>query len=218
MPDAIADGIWTSPQVDGPPRYSAPLPHTSALYVVEQDYVCDWDNFTPQALNTAFDLDGSYKLVFEGDPQNAGAAVRRWTRRYAQVPGSWTDAGGDYAYNFIAISEVAALPQGRNSQVLEVPLRIQRDYFLVGSGGTYADYAAMVGAATIPQQTYTLTLYPSAYATRLTAIGADTPTTPSAEQYLGWVAAGTEIAVDTSVFSRWMGNIFVRETRYVKAR
>lgn len=218
MPDTLTDGIWSTPQPDGPPRYSPPLPHTSALYLVEQDYMMNASSFTATALNSLWDLDGSYYLVEEGPPQSPGAEVRKWTRKYAKVPDSWSEPGGDYSYNFIGIVPFGSLPEGRSRQVLEVPMRIQRDYYLCGIGGTYATPQAMVDAVTIQQQTYYLTLYPSAFVQLLTQIGADVPTTPSSEQYLGWVNTGTEIAVDTSVFSRWMGNIFVRETRYVKAR
>lgn len=218
MADTLTDGTWSSPQVDGPPRYFAPFQHVSTLYVVDQDYSSNVSGFTATALNTTFDLDATYYLVEEGQPQNIGAAARKWTRRYAKVPDSWSESAGIYAYNFIGIISFSALPEGRSRQVLEVPLRVQRDYFLVGSGGSYSTIEQLVLAQTIPQQTYYLQLYTSSYVQTLTPIGADVPTVPSAEQYLGWVASGTEITVETSSFVRWMGNIWCRETRYVKAR
>jgi hypothetical protein len=218
MSDFLRDGNWSSPQIDGPPRFSAPLPNTSALYLLEQDYLCDEISFTPTALNTVSPDFPTYYLVEEGSPQSPGSGVRKWTRKYAKIPDSWTDAGGNYSYNFIGIDSLPSYPTGRNRQVIDAPLRIQRDYYLVGTGGSFATYEALVLANTIPQQLYYFTLYQSAYVDKLTPVGSDVPTTPSGEQYLAWVSSGAEITVDTSVFSRWMGNIFVRETRYVKAK
>ncbi len=218
MPDTLTDGNWTLPAVDGPPRFIPSLPFTSKAFYFEQDYVQNEMDWVATALNTASPDFPTYVLVEEGPPQSPGSGVRHWTRKYAIVPDSWSEPGGDYSYNFIGIVSFPSLPLGRTRQILEVPLRIQRDYFLIGSGGSYPTDVALVAAQTIPQQTYYLTLYPSSFVQLITAAAADVPTTPPAETYLAWVAAGTEIAVDTSVFVRWMGNIWCRETRYVKAR
>lgn len=218
MPDILTDGNWTQAAVDGPPRFIPSMPYTSKAFYFEQDYVQNELDWVATALNTTSPDFPSYVLVEEGAPQSPGSGVRKWTRKYALVPDSWSEPGGNYSYNFIGIVSFPLLPTGRVRQVLEVPMRIQRDYFLVGSGGTYGTEALMVAGATIPQQVYALTLYPSSFVQLLTAIGADVPTTPSSDQYLSWVNTGSEIAVDTSVFVRWMGNIWCRETRYVKAR
>lgn len=219
MPDTLTDGIWTLPQVDGPPRFYAPFPYTSKKFYFDQDYVQNELDWIETALNTPSPDFPSFILVKEGDPQSPGSGIRRWTRTYAIVPDSWSEPGGNYAYNFIGLSGVPVLfPLGRFRQVLDVPMRVQRDYFLVGTGGTYADEVALVAAKTIPQQVYTNALYPGVFVQALTNSASDQPTTPSLETYLGWMAAKTEITVDTSVFVRWNGNIWCRETRYVQAR
>ena len=41
---------------------------------------------------------------------------------------------------------------------------------------------------------------------------------PSRTQYDAWVAAGQEIVAEDSTVARWMGNIYVRQTKYVVAK
>lgn len=218
MPDTLTDGNWSIADVDGPERLTAPIPNTEKKYIIEQDMVINVESFTALALNTPHPTFPLYKLVFETPTQPAGCGAVKWTRRYAMIPDSWSEPTGDISYNFIGIGPTVAVPISRIRQVLEVPMRTQRDYFLVGAGGAYATEAALVASQTIPQQTYYATLYPTAFVDQISSVLALLPTSPSAETYLGWVISGTEIAVDTSIFVRWEGNIWCRETRYVKAR
>ncbi len=41
--------------------------------------------------------------------------------------------------------------------------------------------------------------------------------TPTADEYAGWVANGTRMIVEPSRVTRWKGNIWERKTRYIKA-
>lgn len=47
---------------------------------------------------------------------------------------------------------------------------------------------------------------------------ANPSTNPTVAEYAQWVANGQEFVAETSVVERWLGNIWVRKTRYVKAR
>jgi len=44
------------------------------------------------------------------------------------------------------------------------------------------------------------------------------PTVPTRTQYMAWIKNQTEIVAEDSKLTRWQGNIFVRETLYIKAQ
>lgn len=219
MADILRDGNFSVALEQGPARLIAPFPHTNTRYVLEQDYTVDFDSYSPLALNTAHPTLPTYKLVIEGALEDMGGGVAKFTQTFAQVPDSWSDSSGNYAYNFIGFYGVFGVNvtdiTGRDRFTKTVPVRIQRDYFMVGSGGSYSDFTDI---PLIAEQKY----YANGDTNLETNWLADSPpfsvaTNPSRTTYEGWISGETEIAVETSTRVRWMGNIWCRETRYVVA-
>lgn len=237
MPTILEDNGWTVATEHGPSRLSAPFPHTTALYVLEQDFMVNEANFSPLALNTPHATLPAYKLVSEGPPTIEGG-VRTWTRKYAQVPDSWSEINKTLVYNFIGFwgvilansngnlnsSEVAGRP--RRSRAVNV--KAQHDFFLVGPGGLASEFFISVSSETkYYSPSIGLDLQPVEidYLTD-TVMGGTTlvaSTTPSMSTYRGWMASDAasgdsfSIIVQASNITRWMGNIFQRETLYIKA-
>ncbi len=220
MADTLTDGVFTVASVHGPARLIAPFPHTSARYVLEQDYLINFDNFTPLALNTAHPTLTSYKLVLESPLDPFGCGVTKFTRTFAQVPDSWSDSSGNYAYNFIGFYGAWGINitdiTGRDRFTRTVPVRIYREYFMVGSGGSYSDFTDIPLNA---EQKY----YANGVTNLETNWLADSPpfsiaTSPTRTAYEALITGEDEIVVETSTRVRWMGNIWCRETRYVQAQ
>lgn len=223
MTNIIEDGGWTSAQTDRASKLSAPIPAINSDYVLEQDYVCNRDNFSPLALNTAHPDLPTYKLVSESPLQDVGCGAVKWTRTYAQVPASWSEPAGNIAYTFIgqlpyqfvftpsSISKSGRLPYSK-----VVPVRLQRDYFLVGTGGSYAT-AELIPL--IAEQTYKQLDLISGLPIVSDFVFDSPPyalaSIPTLTAYLALV--GSEIVTQASNVTRWMGNIFCRETRYIIA-
>lgn len=149
-----------------------------------------------------------------------------WTRTYAQVPDSYSEPAGLMAYTFIGwapyqfvITNSTVTRSGRPPYSKIVPVRLQRDYFLVGIGGSYATAELIPKTA---QQIYTFPDIVSGYPVPSQFIWDSPPfpsaTTPSLTAYQDIITAVGEIVVENSTVTRWMGNIFCRETRYVLAQ
>lgn len=219
MPDILEDNGWTLPAVIGPARKLKPFQHTTDHHIIEQDYVQNFDNWTPLALNTPYPTDPNFVLVQEKDPEDHGGGVVKWTRVYAKVPTTWSEAGGTYSYSFIGFLGVWGLNvtniTGRNRFVETVPVKITRDYYLTGVGGTFA---TSLDITPINEQKY----YLGDVKIVVDFLWDNPPftnsPTPTRAAYEALVLAGSYIAVESSVVSRWMGNIFVRETKYIKAK
>lgn len=235
------DGTWTAAYAVTGPVFSSPIPNTTAQYVLEQDFMQLRANWTPLALNTPHTSSvlayPQFRLVSEGPRADMGEGICRWTRTYAKVPDSWSEQNGTVSYNFIGylgtggVNVPDAVPQ-RERFVKVVPVRLQRDYFLTGPGG---DYLTDKDIPLLEEQEY---YYPSRQNGEVIHVPVDylnsketiviTPggseiefdydTIPSRKNYKKWVKQGSEIIPETSHVARWMGNIFVRETRYIVAQ
>lgn len=215
------------------PVFSAPLAGVNSQYVLRQDWQQPLANYTPLALNTAHPDYGTYYLVSEDNFQDLGGGQTRFTRTYAQVPSQYIEYG-NYAYNYIGflpVSIYAGLFQiasdGRERFTDNSRAKFVTDFYMVGSGGSYAD------ANLIPEITLTIyrigdtfgsTTNQYAFTDFLTyAALVATPTVPSREDYELLVTADAadltsfSITAENSRLTRWMGNIWKREARYVKA-
>ena len=222
------------------PVLSSPIPATSAEYVLLQDFMQLRANFAATALNTAHPSAGltpdfsAFVLVEEGERRDVGNGLVRWTRKYALAPEAW-DYSESYAYTFIGFQGLIAnysgfgggtfnpvVATGRIPQSWVVSSRVHNEYFLVGAGQTYASSAAI---PVVKRQQYlspvsgALAPCPVDYIWDAITGGTDVAaTTPDRTTYEGWMTAGTEIVSEDSRLTRWLGNIWLRQTRYVVAQ
>lgn len=237
------DGTWTAAIATGLPVLSQPFVGDSGFYVLNQEYQQFAENFTPLALNTAHPdaTYTAYKLVSESPNQDIGNGIVKWTRTYAKVPTTRNDYA-TISYNFVgfygAIADIATVTSfpivGRNRFSNNVTCRIQYDFYLV-DGTTYATPASIptiierryyIPLGTISGGVFTATYTRDTLNDLATGKATDSiydkaswgnlvPTYPTLTEYLGWITAGTEIVAEPSQISRWMGNIYVRSTKYI---
>lgn len=260
--NVIIDGDFSTAAVQGPPRFSAPFDGDNTFYLLEQDYVISLLSFAPIALNTGSPDYANYFLVKESTPEPVGVYdVVKWTRTYAKIPASRIDPSTvsyrfiGYAGNMGVLNLTAQLAAagfsgyvpGRPPNAQTVPLFITNEYFMVGTGGSYPDFASIpinlaqkyytsAGSFTIAAGVGTFTPYfppvggttdiangtPTDYLTEST-VGSPyffvaVPTVPSRTVYQALVSAGSLIVVEDSSISRWIGNIYCRVTKKVVAR
>jgi hypothetical protein len=223
------DGDFTTATAVGAARKSFPIEGRNDSFIIEQDYMQTFADFSALALNTPHpDVPTAY-LVAETPLQDLGGGIARWTRVYAQVPATYTEPGGNYAYNFIGFegnffyvdedgNPVAI--SGRDRFTESVPVQITREFFLVGTGQTYAT-AEQIPVISAQKYYYENSTVPVlALFNPITTGGVTYPgTTPTRTAYEAMVAANAfNIVVEDSLVTRWMGNIWMRETRRVKAK
>lgn len=232
----------------GAPRFGAPFAGDAAVYKLEQDFMQFTANYSPLALNTAHPDYATYYLTGEGALSDAGGGISKWTRTYCSIPvtrNDYTSMAYAFIGYFGQIASLATDPNfpvvGRPRQTRTVTCRVQNDYFLCAAGQTYTTPSAIpIILATkyyIPQGSVTVSTgifiyaYPPPGSTSDMNNGTDTdliwdpaavsgiiPTVPSRTTYQGWINAGTELVAQASVISRWAGNIYQRQTKYVIAQ
>lgn len=114
-----------------------------------------------------------------------------------------SEPGGTVTYN-----SLRKVQPGRDPKTEEVWSKLQMDYFLPGitTGVTAPEDIPVISALEIFDNTGRET-------TSFTAT-----TSPTITAWRSTVAAGTWVAVVSSVPRRWMGNIYERATRYVRAK
>jgi hypothetical protein len=235
--DILEDGNFVLAQVNGPYRLSAPIPDINANYLLEQDMMQNDINYVPLPLNTNHPTLPLYKLVSEDQPTTTGG-VRQWTRTYARVPAQWTDTA-TLEYLFIGwggtfVSD-GRFPggidptsvQGRERFTKSVNAKIVYDYFLVGIGGSYLT-KQLIPVTQKTRYYYNVGgIFPAGkvdvnYIWDITG-SFGTASTPSLTDYFDLCntdAAATDsfsLVAESSRVTRWKGNIFQRETIYVKA-
>ncbi len=236
----------------GKARFSQPFMGDNGEYLLDQDFQVDIGSFAPLALNTVHPDFATYHLVGESPLQDLGGGQMKWTRTYAQVPALRNDYSS-ISYNFIGylgvfpvqIGLTPGSPQllGRPRFTAVVNCRIQSDYFLVGTGGSYTIASAIPQIYEqkyyVPSGTWQASgitfvfvplytdptlqaLYgiPCEYIYDTTgplALSIAVPSVPTRSQYDAMRIAQTEIVAENSSLSRWRGNIYVRTTKYVVA-
>ena len=150
-----------------------------------------------------------------------------------------------YIAVFIGVSTTTVPGRARFSK--SVTARVQYDYFLVGST-TYPTVASIptiqaqkyyfrIGTLIESSGSYTWTAkyalgssddinqgIPTDYITDDTSISTSSfqygviPSVPTRSTYMGWITNKTEIVAEDSQVTRWMGNIYVRSTKYIIAQ
>lgn len=210
------DGDFTVATACSAARKSFPIPGDNTSFIVEQDFMQFFANFTPLALNTAHPTFTNAYLVEETPLQDLGGGVARWTRRYATIPAT-RDEYETFAYHFIGFYGVWGINvttvTGRDRFTKTVVSRLKHEYFLCATGQTYETPDLI---PIIPAQAYEFNGIATDY------LGDSPPfsvaSDPSRTEYEAWIAAGTEIVAEDSRVSRWLGNIYERVTRYVVAQ
>lgn len=230
------DGAVTSAQVQGGPRKSFPFEGDNASFVLEQDYIVALTSFSPLALDTAHGTYTNAYLVKESQQENIGGGLVKWTRTYAQIPASRSDYE---TFNFkfpgyLATTGTVTPPydsywvqtgNGRDPFTATSNSRMLSEYFLCASGQTYETPSEIPILEVIK---FTLALNDQARIDYLLsdAGGYWSDSQPTREEWedliaggagIGTGAAAGEFIAEDSRITRWMGNIYCRQTRYVKA-
>ncbi len=219
----FTDGDFTVKYATGKARISYPIPGDVATYQLEQDFIQLRSSYSAAALNVTHASqvsggDSSAYLVEIGPHTDLGQGVVMWTETYCKKPAD-RDEYESYAYNFIGYYGVFGINvtavTGRDRFNKTVLSRLAHKYYIPGIdvGITTAADIPIVAA----QEYY--------YGTSQNTVDylADSPpftsaTTPSRTTYEGWVTGGTEIVAEQSIVKRWMGGIYERVTRYIKAQ
>src|SRR5947207_3492837 len=144
---------WPSPvYVDGNldvaepcrlPVFDSPIRATTKEYIFRQKWCCSRVAFAPTPLNTPHPSAGQYPeysqygFVSEGSRNDIGGGMVEWERTYAIAPDSH-DEFESYSYQFIGWQTFTGSFVGRPRLSRIVLSRVAHDYFLVGSGGSYA--------------------------------------------------------------------------------
>lgn len=147
--------------------------------------------------------------------RDVGCGVMEWSRLWAVVPPQVVDYE-TFAYTFPGFaSNLSAY--GRVPLSAQITSKLVHDFFLVGPGGTYAD----AGSITVYfGQTYTYGPYSGEVAAEyLSALS--TPTLIAYQALVTTDAAAPasySIEAHDSILEPWLGNIWRRTRRFVKAR
>jgi hypothetical protein len=235
------DGVFSTAARVSLPVLSSPIPGVVTEYVLTERWQQYRRDFTPLAINTlhpeykvANSWERDFFLVSEGPRQDMGGGVVQWDRTYAAVPAQHSEFEA-FVYNFIGYCGTWGInvetATGRERFQRAVMSKVVHDYFKVDMtlGSDAAPIYKLPG--NIPmnvEQQY----YESGFATLSTDYLKDTPpfttaSSPSRTTYEGYVSDATTnkwaattglIVAETSKLSRWMGDIWLRTTRYVLAQ
>ena len=145
---------------------------------------------------------GSY-VVAESDREPLGAGCYSFNRSYAELPSSY-NSYERFAVTFPSLSFSTGGSGSfayRSTVTKTVFSRIAHDFF-------YTDNPATLSLTS---------------AQRFTLGGLDTiiltaDSSPTATTYTGWMIAGTEFVAEDATAVRYLGNIWDRQTRWVKAQ
>ena len=220
------DGTFTTASATGAAEKSFPIEGDNSSFIVEQDFVIAIGSFSPLALNTAHPTYTTAYLVKESPLQDLGAGIMRWTRTYAQIPATRDDYETS-VYRFPGFLGAGTPPYSqyqiavgdqRDPFEKSCVTRVENEYFLCAAGQTYVspDLIPIIPATKYHFDGIENNLVD--YLVDHTTNPFATETVPSLPDYLAMITAGDEVVVEDSRVERWMGNIYVRKTRYVKAQ
>lgn len=213
------DGDFTVASATAKPAFSNPFGEVNIGYVLRQPFMQLLADFEELDLNEPHPDYPTFFLCEESERTPIGAGLVTWERTYAQVPAAF-DQFETTNYNFIgyygnvlAINVTAAT--GRLRFVKSVTSRIHNEFFMVGTGLTYETPDEI---PTVEAQKY----YYDQPTILTDYLGdddiLDVATTPSRTEYEAMISAGDEIVSEDSRLTHWLGNIWLRQTRYVKAQ
>lgn len=200
------------------PQFSAPFADQgiNVDYILTQDWVQNLDDFEPLALDTPHPDYDDFKLASESEKRDLGGGKVQWTRTYAKLPEEFARPNGNVAYNFIGFAGVGGIntPEAsfRPRISRAVPSKLVRKFFRTSD--------PLVDIPFIEATSYTFEAQPNQDVDFLQ----DNPpfanvTVPTRAEYEALIDADDwNIVVEASRVSVWMGNIYVRETIYIKAQ
>ena len=188
---------------------------------------------------------GSLVLVDEGELRDCGGGISRLKRRWASLPPTRCEPE-QFAATFVGLdTSGGGGTVSRQPFTQNVQSRLQYDYFIfdeldilstplfTGGGwrlnsvtGMYPE-GIIIPAMQYFQSSSIATAYGVYIGNQTTTLFDDVtaPSLPSASESLNWAVGLTtsngkpaEICAEASSFSRWMGNIFERRTRFILAQ
>lgn len=227
------DDSLTTAARHGTWRKSFPIPGDNTSFIVEEDVMVLFANFTPLALNTAHGTFATAYLVSESPLEDLGGGVARYTRTYAQIPAS-RDEFPTMTVDFPGLKGAANPPydqywvvsdDGCDPKSESVTVRVRYDYFLCAAGQTFATPDDIT---LYPKQPFTLVGNDNVVVTHLLPAGVYwSDSVPTKEDWISLKAGGGgigtganagEFIAEKSKIERYMGNIYFRMTTYAKAQ
>ena len=216
------DGSYAVASPISLPQFSAPFADQGINidYLLTQDYVQNLADFVPLALDTAHEDYAEFKLASEGDKRDLGGGKIQWTRTYAKLPDEFSRPNGNVTYNFIGYAGIGfintpgatwrpriskAVPAKSTKTfyrtadpLIDIPFIPATRYYFSGSSNQDVDELT-----TNPPFLYESVPSRTAYEAMITADA---------------TASSYSIVAEASRVSIWMGNIYMRETIYIKAQ
>jgi hypothetical protein len=226
MPAAptYTDGSYATAFAVSLPVFDAPFKEhgVNVDYTLTQEWCQALASYSPLALDTAHPDYSDFKLSMESEKRDLGAGIVQWTRTYAKLPFAYSRPGGNYAFTFpqiIATTQVGPNSYGSSQRLAfsrSVRAKLTRDFYRT------ADPLADIPVVT--QFRIYLTGYPNLdWPFVSDANSFSGVTVPSYTTYAGYITADAASAVSYSLcaeasrVTQWLGNIYIRETLYVKA-
>ena len=208
----MIDGDYTTKQPDGLPRWIETTPDNQRV-VFEQDFWIFAANYTPAdimgaGVQSASPLPTGYYLAAEKTEPIGDGTILRLTQTYAKKPSDY-DVWESHAMSFIQFITSAGVQ--RLSANFTVPSRIEHKFYLVLNSGGDATNVNLIPRI----EKWFPTISVSGHTSLCTI--AYSATTPTGDAYVASVI-GTEIVAEDCEIAQWRGPIYVRMTRYVKAR
>ena len=209
------DGDYSEATPCSAPVFESAFEHTTEKHILRQDWCQDADLWQPLGLSSQHPDFSDYILVSEGPHQDLGAGAIKWERVYARIPETFVELAGNIAYQFIGFWGANAVHtpffDGREPFTRNVPCQVTRDFYLTDDPDTIA---------IIPATRY----YSGANDNfDLTYLGDSPPyyvtSVPSPDAYEDLINDDAfNLVAEASAVTRWMGNIWMRETKRVKAQ
>jgi len=220
----IVDGDLDTPAACGLPVFSSPISASTKEYVFVQEWMCSRKAFaftpldTPHPSASQLPDYSAYVLVEEGPRGDMGGGMVKWNRTYAIVPDSH-DEYESYSYHFIGFETFSGIFVGRSRLSRIVVSRVAHDYFFA-PGGNPSSVEILSETRYVADQPGE---DPSSasdidFLSNFGYAAAPHGTTPNLTTYQAWMATGVELIAESSHLSRWKGNIYQRQTRYVLAQ
>lgn len=218
------DGTYTAAVAVTLPVFYAPFADqgVNVDYVLTQDFVQAIASYVPLALDTAHPDYSDFKLASESEKRDLGEGIVQWTRTYAKLPDEFARPGGNFSFTFPEIIGNAVIGPNtygftqRLAFTRNVPAKLVRKFFRTND--------ALADIPVIPQFRIYLTGQPNIdWPFVSDANSFSGVTVPSYTQYAALIAADAaasssfSLVAEASRVSVWQGNIYVRETMYVKA-
>jgi len=210
------DGSYAVAFATSLPVFSAPFADQGITenYILTQKWCQELASFAPAPLDDPHPDYPTYGLVSESEKSDLGGGMVEWTRTYAEVPEEFSRLNGNTTYNFIGFAYTSTTRLARPRQTFPVPMLSTKTFarttdpltdlpFIEATTYARADNADSLVDELVEGSQY----------------DASSLTDPTRTEYEVLIAGGTYcIVTEASRISVWMGNIYVRETLYVKAK